>query len=153
MQKTIVDLIIAGGLFLFVTVLGMVGFGFIVAGMYLLLATHFSSWLAALLAGCAVLTLAILILLVFRLARGRDAVAAPGSRSSRAQGEGRGDTAHNTELFELAIELAAKSSLNARDATLIALIAGTVVGVSPALRRQILALFAGSADGEGGKAD
>lgn len=148
MQKTIVDLIIAGGLFLFVTVLGMVGFGFIVAGMYLLLATHFSSWLAALLAGCAVLTLAILILLVFRLARGRDAVAAPGS-----QGEGRGDTAHNTELFELAIELAAKSSLNARDATLIALIAGTVVGVSPALRRQILALFAGSADGEGGKAD
>ena len=148
MQKTFVDLIIAGGLFLFVTVLGMVGFGFIVAGMYLLLATHFSSWAAALLAGCTMLTLGILILLVFRLARGS-------ARNSRAQGQGkeRGDTAPNAELFELAIELAAKSSLNARDATLIALIAGTVVGVSPALRRQILALLAGSADGEGGKAD
>lgn len=153
MQKTIVDLIITGGLFLFVTVLGMVGFGFIVAGVYLLLAAHFSSWAAALITGSAVLMLAILILLVFRLARGGDTRAEPEPRGSRTQGERRQDTSRNAELFELAIELAAKSSFNARDATLIALIAGTVVGVSPALRRQILALIAGPADDHDDKAD
>ena len=153
MQKTIVDLIISGGLFLFVTILGLVGFAFIVAGVYLLLDAHFTSWAAAMITGSAVLLLAILILLMFRLARGSDARAENEPRGQRRQGERRQGRSREAELFELAIELAAKSSFNARDATLVALIAGTVVGVSPALRRQILALFAGPADEDDDKAD
>lgn len=150
MQKTLLDLLITGTLFLFVTVLGVVAFGFMVAGVHLLLMTHVPAWSAALLTGCAVLLLAILVLLVFRLAKGS------GSRSrseERGDGERRGarsrdrddarqDGTRNAELIELAMELAGKSNLNARDATLIALIAGTVVGVSPGLRAQIMALFA-----------
>lgn len=142
MHKTFTDLIISCSLLLFVSVLGMVGFGFIVAGVYLLLAAQLSAWASALLTGSAVLLLAILTLLVFRLARGSDAGPEGGSRSRGNEGNPQRDAARSAELFELAIELAAKSSLNARDATLIALIAGTMVGVSPALRRQLLGLFA-----------
>lgn len=144
MQKTILDLIITASLFLFVTVLGMVGFGFLVAGVHLLLAAHLPAWAAALLTGSAVLLLAILVLLVFRLARGGRHT----GQGGEPPGEARQGASRNAELLDLAIELAGKSGLNARDATLIALIAGTVVGVSPALRRQLLALLTGAEDEE-----
>ena len=142
MHKTFADMIISCGLLLLISVLGMVGFGFIVAGVYLLMAAQLSAWASALLTGSTVLLLAILMLLTFRLARGS---AADPEREQRGRGSEGGpppDAARSAELFELAIELAAKSSLNARDATLIALIAGTMVGVSPALRRQLLGMFA-----------
>lgn len=156
MQKTIVDLLILGSLFLFVTVLGMVAFGFMVAGVHLLLMAHVPAWAAALLTGCAMLLLAILVLLVFRFARGSGSRARGETREERelrdarqrdeARHDGTRKGTRNAELIELAIELAGKSNLTARDATLIALIAGTVVGVSPALRRQIMSLFNGSAN-------
>lgn len=153
MQKTILDLLITASLFLFVTVLGVVALGFMVAGVYLLLAAHLPSWSAALLTGAALLALAILVLLVFRLAtrsgRANEGAARSRARAQRAE-DGSDDEAaaraRNAQALELALELAGKSGLNARDATLIALIAGTLVGVSPELRRQIMALFTSSGD-------
>lgn len=146
MQKTIADLIITTCLILFVTLLGMVGFGFMVAGLHMLLAVHLPGWAAALLTGSAMLLLAVLLLLLFRLARNSEARAARETPASRPQGQTGQDSSRNAALFELAIEMAGKSGFSARDGTLVALIAGTVIGASPALRRQLMALFTETKD-------
>lgn len=146
MQKTIVNLLITASLLLFVTVLGAVGFGFVIAGVHLLLAAHLPSWAAALLTGCAMLLLAILVLIVVRLARRSESREEREPHGSLTQPEAVPNQSRHEELFELAIELGRTSNFNARDATLLALIAGTVVGVSPTLRRQVLETFTGPED-------
>jgi hypothetical protein len=137
LKKTVIQLLVACYLFFFVTLLGLTALGFLVAGLYLLLAAHLVTWAAALLAGVIVLAVATLLMLMAWLVTRRGSDDSPGEAPAASAGEG-GDTA------ALVMAMMEKADFDARDASIIALVAGTVLGASPELRRS---LFGGRREG------
>lgn len=148
MQKTIRELLLTGALVFGVTVLCLVALGFGIAGVHLLLSARLPAWVAALLTAASLLVLALGLALVARPPRGR----ARESDRTRREDEASDRPTHG-EALELALELAGASRLNAREATLLALVAGTVVGASPELRRTLVALLAPPGEGGGERSD
>lgn len=151
-QNTIRELLLTGALVLGVTVLCLVALGFGVAGLHLLLTAHLPAWAAALLTAASLLVLALGLALLARTPRERAPARARDRDRERGENEAAGASTH-AEALELALELAGASRLNAREATLLALVAGTVVGASPELRRTLLALIAPPAEGGGERSD
>lgn len=133
LNKTVLNYFIACYLFFFVTLLGIAGLGFLIAGIYLLLSPHLAAWAAALLTAVIVLALALQILLAAWLVA-RNKTVKPEPRD-----EARSDS--GDDIARVMLEMMRKSNFNARDAALLALLAGTILGASPELRRQLLALF------------
>lgn len=129
MKKTFIQLLVACYLFFFVTLLGLAALGFLVAGVYLLLSAHLVSWAAALLAGVIVLAISSLLMLMAWLITRRGAD--DGANETPAGSQSGDDTA------ALVMAMMEKADFDARDASIIALVAGTVLGASPALRRSL----------------
>jgi hypothetical protein len=155
-QNTIRELMLTAALVLGVTVLCLVALGFGVAGLHLLLTAHLPAWAAALLTAASLLVLALGLALLARTPRERPPARARVRDRERDRERGENETAGastHAEALELALELAGASRLNAREATLLALVAGTVVGASPELRRTLLALIAPPAEGGGERSD
>jgi hypothetical protein len=151
-QRTIRELLLTGTLVFGVTVLCLVALGFGIAGVHLLLSARLPAWAAALLTAASLLVLALGLALVARPPRGRAPGRARESDRKRREGEASDRPTHG-EALELALELAGASRLNAREATLLALVAGTVVGASPELRRTLVALIAPPGEGGGERSD
>lgn len=152
MQDTIRELLLTGALILGVAALCLMALGFGVAGVHLLLAAHLPAWAAALLTAASLLVLALGLALVARTPRKPEPPRTQDRDRKRGADGGTGASAH-AEALELALELAATSRLNAREATMLALVAGTVVGASPELRRTLLALIAPPVEGGGERPD
>ncbi|MEX2480989.1 MAG: phage holin family protein [Gammaproteobacteria bacterium] len=133
LNKTVLNYFIACYLFFFVTLLGITGLGFMIAAIYLLLSPHLAAWAAALLTAVVVLVLALQILLAVWLV-----VRNKGEKRDRSE-DARPES--NDDIARLMLEMMRKSNFNARDASLLALLAGAILGASPELRRQLLALF------------
>ena len=146
MHKTIHDLLFTGALVCLTTLLCLGALGFGVAGVHLLLAAHLPPWAAALLTGAVLLVLALLLAVALRA--GRDRPRADPERDRPGRKDAEPDRSAHAEALELALELAGGSRPSAREATLLALVAGTVVGASPELRRQLLSLLTPSADAD-----
>jgi hypothetical protein len=151
-QNTIRELLLTGALALGVMVLCLLALGFGVAGVHLLLATQLPAWAAALLTAASLLVLALGLALVARTPRRAEPARAQERDKKRGAEEATGGSAH-AEALELALELAGASRLNAREATMLALVAGTVVGASPELGRQLLAWVVPPADGGEDRSD
>ncbi len=128
MKKTVLQYLIACYLFFFVTLLGLTGLGFLVAGLYLILGNYLATWAAALVSGVALLFVALVLLLIVMMVTKSN-----GGNDS----DGEQDSASHEEMTALVMEMLQKSDFNARDASLIALVVGTVLGASPELRRQL----------------
>lgn len=138
MKKTIFQIAIGVQLYVIVSLLSLTAVGFLVVGVYLLLAEHLVTWAAVLLTGTAILVALGLVLLIAYLATR----AGEGQRSS-----GGGETASGQQgdVNALVSELLKQMDFDARDAAIIALLSGTVLGASPELRS---ALFGRGKSGE-----
>lgn len=128
MKKTVLQYLIACYLFFFVTVLGLVGLGFLVAGLYLYLAEFLVPWGAALGAGLAVLVLALVFLILCWLAAKGPSSKSPPEKEDSAQGG---------ETVEALVKLLENSGISTKEASLVALLGGTLLGASPELRRKL----------------
>ncbi len=128
MKKTVLQYLIACYLFFFVTVLGLVGLGFLVVGLYLYLTEFMVDWGAALGAGLAVLVLALIFLVLAWLAAKGPSKPSPEEEPSAHQGG---------EAVETLVRLLEKSCISIKEASLIALVGGTLLGASPELRRKL----------------
>ena len=131
MKRAVLSYLLVCYLMVFVTLLGLCALGFAIAGFYLFLVQSLAVWAAALLTAGAVLVLAVTLLIVGWLT----------ARGARETHDRRGEDEQQNEISRLLLELMASSDFNARDASLVALLAGAALGASPELREQIFSLF------------
>jgi hypothetical protein len=132
LKRALLQYLVACYLVFVATLLALAGMGFLVAGLYLLLSDYLVTWAAALATGIVVLVVLLVLLLIATL------VARSGNRDSTAHSTKNGQA----ELGDLMVELLRKSNFDARDASLLALVAGILLGASPDLRQR---LFGGGA--------
>ncbi len=99
------------------------------AGLYLYLAAFLMPWAAAVTAGLVVLVLALLFLIICWLMAGKG--------PSRQQSGEETSSHQGGETVEMLLGLMQKSGISAKEASLIALLAGTMLGASPELRRKL----------------
>ncbi|MGD2129293.1 MAG: hypothetical protein PVJ33_17275 [Lysobacterales bacterium] len=135
MKKALFQYLLACYLIFVVTLLGLTGMGFLVAGLYMVLDNYLAAWAAAVVTGVVMLVLLLVVLLIAMF------VARSGKRGSAA---GRTTEKHD-EIAALVLELFEKSDIDARDVSLAALVAGIILGASPELRRR---LFGGGSKAE-----
>lgn len=127
MKKTLFQYVLAGYLIFVVTLLGLTGVGFLVAGLYMVLGNYLAAWAAAVVTGVVMLVLLLAVLLIAMF------VTRSGSRGSAAGKP----TGQHDEIAALVLELFEKSDIDARDVSLAALVAGIVLGASPELRSRL----------------
>lgn len=135
MKKALFQYLLACYLIFVVTLLGLTGMGFLVAGLYMVLDHYLVGWAAAVATGAVMLVLLLAVLLVAMLV----------SRSGRRGPEAGDSAGKHDETVGLVLELLKKSDIDARDVSLAALVAGILLGASPELRRR---LFGGSSQAE-----
>ncbi|MCG6969048.1 MAG: hypothetical protein LJE85_04685 [Gammaproteobacteria bacterium] len=114
------------------------GLGFIAVGSYLSLSEVFVPWVAGLIVGCGILLLSLLgawlTILYWRSTPQPQAPIEPPEENTEAQTLV--DTA--THLGEIVGASLSKSGIRTTDVMIAALVAGTILGASPALRERLL---------------
>ncbi|MGD8592352.1 MAG: hypothetical protein PVG20_07610 [Thioalkalispiraceae bacterium] len=114
------------------------GLGFVAVGSYLSLSEVFVPWVAGLIVGCGILLLSLLgawlTLLYWRRTTQPESPIEPPMENAEAQTMV--DTA--AHLGEIVGESLSKSGIRTTDVMIAALVAGTVLGASPALRDRLL---------------
>lgn len=139
MQRYLSRLSIALAAYLVSGAVGAVGAGFLLAAMYLAVRDIYSPSIAALSTGVTALLIALLILVAVRAGLRRVSIAmAPGEKA--ASGVSQPEIAAEIgQLFGLQATSWVRS--HAKSATVLALVAGFVVGASPELRGALGEIF------------
>lgn len=140
MKKSLIQILLAVYLVFLVSLLVLAGLGFLIASLYLYLATLFTPWSAGLITGAIILAAVLLLLLAVWLATRLRAQQSP---TPAAGGSDRG----GSEFAGLLQDILKKSDMDARELSLYALVAGGMLGASPDLRRFLVSLMAAEKGG------
>lgn len=131
LQRSVRRVVMQLGLYLLAAIFGGIGVGFLIASLYLYLHRFVEAWRAGVATGAIALVLAGLIMaLAAALGRRRSKRPRSASRSASSQG----DAAET--LGRAAGEILSNANLRSRDAAMIALVSGILLGIGAGRRRR-----------------